>query len=82
MSTIQQLMIAIISVVLGATSSQVFKTMSEQEMKILFWTSMALLVMIFLSSALKTRKKKKVVPLRRTKQKHKRKPGKRRSHGP
>jgi uncharacterized membrane protein YfcA len=81
MNAIQQLMVAIISVVLGATSSQVFKTMTDQEMKILFWVSMLLLVWIFLWSALRSTKKSRAKP-RRPPKPRKRKKGKRRARGP
>ena len=50
MNAIQQLMVAIISVVLGATSTQVFNQLTVQETKILFWVSMLLLVSIFMLS--------------------------------
>ena len=53
MNAIQQLMVAIISVVLGATSTQVFNQLTVQETKILFWVSMLLLVSIFMWSAAK-----------------------------
>ena len=60
MNAIQQLMVAIISVVLGATSTQVFNQLTVQETKILFWVSMLLLVSIFMWSAAKASWKKNV----------------------
>lgn len=81
MNAIQQLMVAIISVVLGATSTQVFNQLTVQETKILFWVSMLLLVSIFMWSAAKASWKKNVRK-RQPPKKRKPKRGKRRAKPP
>ena len=80
MNLVQQLMVAIISVVLGATSAEAFKPLSGQEQQILFWVSMGMLVLIFIMAGLESRKKKPT--LRRKLKTRKRKKGKRRARGP
>ncbi|WP_213664037.1 hypothetical protein [Stutzerimonas stutzeri] len=82
MNAIQQLMVAIISVVLGATSTQVFNQLTVQETKILFWVSMLLLVSIFLWSATKTSWKKNVRKRPQPSKKRKPKRSKRRAKPP
>lgn len=82
MNAIQQLMIAIICVVLGVTSAPVFKPMSEQEMKILFWVSLMFLVWIFMWPVTKRAMRKSAKPQLRTPKTRKRKRGKRRARGP
>ena len=81
MNLVQQLMVAIISVVLGATSAEAFKPLSGQEQQILFWVSMGMLVLIFIVAGLESRKKLKPT-LRRKQKTRKRKKGKRRARGP
>jgi hypothetical protein len=82
MNAIQQLMVAIISVVLGATSTQVFNQLTVQETKILFWVSMLLLVSIFLWSATKASWKKNVRKRPQPSKKRKPKRSKRRAKPP
>jgi len=82
MNAIQQLMVAIISVVLGATSTQVFNQLTVQETKILFWVSMLLLVSIFLWSAMNASWKKNVRKRPQPSKKRKPKRSKRRAKPP
>lgn len=82
MNTVQQLMVAIISVVLGATSTQVFNQLTVQETKILFWVSMLLLVSIFMWSATKASWRKNVRKRQRPPKKRKPKRSKRRAKPP
>jgi multisubunit Na+/H+ antiporter MnhE subunit len=82
MNAIQQLMVAIISVVLGATSTQVFNQLTVQETKILFWVSMLLLVSIFVWSATKASWKKNVRKRSSPPKKRKPKRSKRRAKPP
>lgn len=82
MNAIQQLMVAIISVVLGATSISVFSTLTAQEMSIIFWTAMGFLVWIFMWAGLKSTRKKKRSLRQTTAKTRKRKRGKRRPRGP
>lgn len=82
MNAIQQLMVAIISVVLGATSTQVFNQLTVQETKILFWVSMLLLVSIFMWSVVKASWKKNVRKRQQPPKKRKPKRSKRRAKPP
>lgn len=82
MNAIQQLMVSIISVVLGATSTQVFNQLTVQETKILFWVSMLLLVSIFMWSAVKASWKKNVRKRQQPPKKRKPKRSKRRAKPP
>lgn len=75
-ATVKELMVAIISVILGATSTAVFVGWTVAEMKVAFWVSLIMLVFVMAgglaNGGRKVVKKRSPAPKRRKSRKGKR----------